>query len=521
MAVRPRGLLGVGRAVVRRPPPARLQRPASRRSRTGSARASLGALAVGRRGRPVRADRARPLRRARVGRRDVVRRRRGDDAVQRPPHVRARARAGARGAARAAAQHARAGGQRAALALAVVLALARRRSRARSRRCSSRWRGTAYALGRAARRRGLLVARRGARAGRPRSRSRSPRAGSSRSRSRRSGRCWRSRRVALVARPARGADAADRRRALRARLHRRVPARHADRRQRRAPRGAVRRPAVAALVLWPRRRTALLLLAPFLLWWQWNAAVQRRAHRERRPERARRLLRAAARPRSTARSARAVRPAGSRSPSRACTGRRATSRRRSRSRAAGSASSTCKVNPLFYASRRSAAAHRRRLPRLARPHGGALGRRARTCGSTTRRKDEARLIARRPAVPETRVARRALAPVRGRATRRRSRDPPARVIALGTDSLTLAVPRPATVGLRVRWTPVLGGRRRGDACVEPRDGDWTRLRVRRAGPHPRWRPASRSRRIGSRSRTLRGSHRREQRVTPVGCGASP
>ena len=58
-------------------------------------------------------------------------------------------------------------------------------------------------------------------------------------------------------------------------------------------------------------------------------------------------------------------------------------------------------------------------------------------------------------------------------------DPPARVLAAGTDSLTLAAARPAAVRLRVRWSPywaVVGG----DACVAP-DGDWTRLRVRRAG----------------------------------------
>ena len=55
----------------------------------------------------------------------------------------------------------------------------------------------------------------------------------------------------------------------------------------------------------------------------------------------------------------------------------------------------------------------------------------------------------------------------------------ARVAQLCTDTVTLAVSRPGTVRLRVRWTPywaVVAG----DACVEP-DGDWTRLRVRRAG----------------------------------------
>src|SRR5262249_26026499 len=58
-------------------------------------------------------------------------------------------------------------------------------------------------------------------------------------------------------------------------------------------------------------------------------------------------------------------------------------------------------------------------------------------------------------------------------------DPPATVVAAGTDSLLLTSRVAATVRLRVRWTPywaVVGG----DACVEP-DGDWTRLRVRSAG----------------------------------------
>jgi hypothetical protein len=58
-------------------------------------------------------------------------------------------------------------------------------------------------------------------------------------------------------------------------------------------------------------------------------------------------------------------------------------------------------------------------------------------------------------------------------------DPPARVTTLDSDALTLAVSRPASVKLRVRWTPywaVVAG----NACVEP-DGDWTRLRVRQGG----------------------------------------
>jgi hypothetical protein len=58
-------------------------------------------------------------------------------------------------------------------------------------------------------------------------------------------------------------------------------------------------------------------------------------------------------------------------------------------------------------------------------------------------------------------------------------DLPGRVTAVDTDRLTIAVERPATLRLRVRWTPywdVVAG----DACVAP-DGEWTQLRVRQAG----------------------------------------
>ncbi|MBS1871114.1 MAG: hypothetical protein JSS99_15800 [Actinobacteria bacterium] len=58
-------------------------------------------------------------------------------------------------------------------------------------------------------------------------------------------------------------------------------------------------------------------------------------------------------------------------------------------------------------------------------------------------------------------------------------DPPARVLATDTDTLTVAVPRPGTIRLRVRWTPYWAVAH-GDACVAPA-GDWTRLRVRAPG----------------------------------------
>jgi hypothetical protein len=57
--------------------------------------------------------------------------------------------------------------------------------------------------------------------------------------------------------------------------------------------------------------------------------------------------------------------------------------------------------------------------------------------------------------------------------------PPTRVLRADADGLALEVPRPGTVRLRVRWTPYWAVTH-GDACVEP-DGDWTRVRVRRAG----------------------------------------
>jgi hypothetical protein len=58
-------------------------------------------------------------------------------------------------------------------------------------------------------------------------------------------------------------------------------------------------------------------------------------------------------------------------------------------------------------------------------------------------------------------------------------DPPALVLASGTDGLTVTAPRAGTVRLRIRWTPYWAVTR-GDACVEA-DGDWTRLRVRAPG----------------------------------------
>jgi hypothetical protein len=58
-------------------------------------------------------------------------------------------------------------------------------------------------------------------------------------------------------------------------------------------------------------------------------------------------------------------------------------------------------------------------------------------------------------------------------------DPPARVLAAGADSWMLALPRAASVRLRVRWSPYWAVTD-GDACVAP-DREWTRLRARSAG----------------------------------------
>jgi hypothetical protein len=58
-------------------------------------------------------------------------------------------------------------------------------------------------------------------------------------------------------------------------------------------------------------------------------------------------------------------------------------------------------------------------------------------------------------------------------------DPPARVLAAGTDELAVSAPRTGAIRLRVRWSPYWEVAR-GEACVAP-DGDWTRLDVRRAG----------------------------------------
>lgn len=243
--------------------------------------------------------------------------------------------------------------------------------------------------------------------------------------------------------------------------------------------GALAAGPVAALVLWRRRTLALLLLAPFLLWWQWNAAVAdvavtvddpsvhaayyapllaelgrlgatggagagrleipfTRVHWEARwAAPAIPLARGWERQLDVARNAVFYTDGG----------REAAPLTAARYRAWLRASAVSWVAlpdvPLDFSAQPEARLIGRGLPYL-RP---------------VWRSAHWRLYAVADPVPLA--------------------DPPARVLRQGTDLLVLASPRAATVTLRVRWTPywaVVAG----SACVE-RAGDWTRLRVRRPG----------------------------------------
>jgi hypothetical protein len=241
--------------------------------------------------------------------------------------------------------------------------------------------------------------------------------------------------------------------------------------------GALAAGPLMALVLWPKRRTALLLLAPFLLWWQWNAAVNdvRTASGDPSVHAAyyapllSALDRAGAQGGASGRieipftrlhwEARHVAPHVPLA--------RGWERQLD-----------LEVNPLFYGDQTDAP------PLTAARYHAWLDRMAvRWVAVPDVRldysaKDEARLIAR--GLPYLRLVWRGahwrLYEVRDPTP---LADPPARVLQTDTDALTLSVPRPATVKLRVRWTPYWAIAA-GDACVEP-DGDWTRLRVREAG----------------------------------------
>lgn len=241
--------------------------------------------------------------------------------------------------------------------------------------------------------------------------------------------------------------------------------------------GALAAGPLMALVLWPKRRTALLLLAPFLLWWQWNAAVDdvRTASGDPSVHAAyyapllAALDRAGAHGGATGRieipftrlhwEARHVAP------------HIALARGWERQL-------DLEVNPLFYGDQTgapplTAASYRAWLDRMAVRWVAVPDVRLDYSAQ-----DEARLIAH--GLPYLRLV------WRGAHWRLYEvihatplADPPARVVAVGTDSLALAIPRPATVKLRVRWTPYWAIAA-GDACVEP-DGDWTRVRVHQGG----------------------------------------
>ncbi|HKG39617.1 MAG TPA: hypothetical protein VKB25_11555 [Conexibacter sp.] len=242
--------------------------------------------------------------------------------------------------------------------------------------------------------------------------------------------------------------------------------------------GALTAGPLAALVLWPDRRTALLLLAPFLLWWQWTAAVNDVHTASNDPS-----VHAAYYAPLLAELARQE-TAGT-----AVGGRIEIPFTRLHWEARHVAPHIplargwerqldLKVNPLFYGDQTgapplTAARYRAWLDRTAVRWVAVPDVRLDYSA-----KDEARLIAR--GLPYLRLAWRnnhwRLYEVTNPTP---LAAPPARVLHTDTDSLTLAVPRPATIKLRVRWTPYWAVTQ-GNACVEP-DGDWTQLRVRDAG----------------------------------------
>ena len=226
--------------------------------------------------------------------------------------------------------------------------------------------------------------------------------------------------------------------------------------------------------LWERRRQfAIAVLAIPLLYWQWLAPV-------------RSVIRGAGDPSSELsyhapliaeldRRSRAEGPFRTEIPFTPTTGRRVTSRRAIRSRAAGSASSTssstasstttgrcrdraCAAGWTARGALRRAA---RRGARPGRPRGGrARARGARTGAARGLEGGDWRLF--RVAGDEPLVS------------------APARVTQLGVDELTLRTPRPATVDLRVRFTPYLA-LVRGRGCVSEAPGGWTRVRLDAAG----------------------------------------
>lgn len=241
--------------------------------------------------------------------------------------------------------------------------------------------------------------------------------------------------------------------------------------------GALAAGPLAALVLWPRRRLLLALLAPFLLWWQWNPAVNDVAVTIDDPSVHAAyyapLLAELARDGATAGAGRLEIPF-----TRAHWEARWVAPRIALARG-WERQLDVERNAIFYADGGRDAA-----PLTATRYASWL------------RENAVRWVA-LPDVPldfsahaEALLIRRGLPYLRPTWRDAHWRlyavlgasalaAPPARVLRAATGSLALLAPRAATIRLRVRWTPYWSVTR-GDACVEP-DGAWTRLRVRRPG----------------------------------------
>ncbi|HEX5147298.1 MAG TPA: hypothetical protein VFV85_09755 [Conexibacter sp.] len=239
--------------------------------------------------------------------------------------------------------------------------------------------------------------------------------------------------------------------------------------------GALAAGPLAALVLWRRRTLALACLVPFLLWWQWNAAVSdvRTASGDPTVHAAYYAPLLAELQRLGPAPGRLEIPFTrlhweSRWVAPAIPLARGWERQLDVAR-----------NGVFYA---DGGLHGAPLT-AARYHAWLRENAVRWVALPDARLDysakaEARLVAR--GLPYLRLAWRGahwrLYAVRDPAP---LADPPVHVVHADADGLALFSDAPATVRLRVRWTPywVVAA---GDACVEP-DGDWTRLRVRGSG----------------------------------------
>ena len=150
-------------------------------------------------------------------------------------------------------------------------------------------------------------------------------------------------------------------------------------------------------------------------------------------------------------------------------------------------------NALFYEYH---AAHRGALPRVAADGGDLLRRAARRAAGLLRARPRRGCCARpwpAPAVPARNLALGALAPVRGARRARRWRSPPG-ADELGSDSFTLAPPRPGTYTVRVRFTPYWA-LASGRGCVRSAPGGWTEVQAQRARAACASRSTSRSRAI--------------------------